>query len=101
MIATKEASNTSSAKMDHVVSVPVDLREMSAAHPISNQSMHRTAGVMSLNASGLDGNENRVFEGADEPKDYSDEANTSELAQVSQKGGDFQHFSFVLNVLAI
>ncbi|KAL5971362.1 hypothetical protein TSMEX_000925 [Taenia solium] len=81
MIATKEASNSSFVKMDHVVSVPVDLREMSAAHPISNQSMHRTAGVMSLNASGLDGDENRVFEGVEEPREYSDEASTNELAQ--------------------
>ncbi|KAH9278076.1 hypothetical protein ECG_09313 [Echinococcus granulosus] len=81
MIATKEASNSSSVEMDHVVSVPVDLREMSAIRQMPNQSMHRTAGVMSLNASGLDGSENRVFEGADEPKEYSDEVNTSELAQ--------------------
>ncbi|VDM30711.1 unnamed protein product [Hydatigera taeniaeformis] len=81
MIAPNEASGSSSVKMDHVVSVPVDLREMSTDHPTSNQSMHRTAGVMSLNASGLDGSASRVFDGADEAKEYSDEANTSELAQ--------------------
>ena len=68
--------------MDHVISVPTDLRDMKNIQ-ILDQSIHRTAGIMSLNAMEVNEIDSQISGSSKDQREGSDEANTSELAQVS------------------
>lgn len=50
---------------------------------MSSRAMHRTEGNLRLNAAGLDESRSKISEVADSNQEISDEANSSELAQVS------------------
>ncbi|VUZ41551.1 unnamed protein product, partial [Hymenolepis diminuta] len=76
----QEVSDRYQLKLDHVLSVPVDLREMKAAQ-IPNPSIHRTEELMNLHTTELDESNSRISVSVEESKEESDEANTSELAQ--------------------
>lgn len=80
-MAMQEVSDRHQLKLDHVLSVPVDLREMKAAQ-IPNPSIHRTEELMNLHTTELDESNSRISVSVEESKEESDEANTSELAQV-------------------
>ncbi|KAM3186610.1 hypothetical protein ACTXT7_003966 [Hymenolepis weldensis] len=79
-MAMHEVSDRPQLKLDHVLSVPVDLREIKAAQ-IPNPSIHRTEELMNLHTTELDESNSRISASVEESKGESDEANTSELAQ--------------------
>nr|CDS25514.1 conserved hypothetical protein [Hymenolepis microstoma] len=79
-MAMQEFSEPSHLKLDHVPSVPVDLKEMKAARmPIP--SIRRTEELMNLHTTELDESSSRLSDSIGESKEKSDETNTSELVQ--------------------
>ncbi|VDN97788.1 unnamed protein product [Rodentolepis nana] len=80
-MAMQEFSGRPHLKLDHVPSVPVDLKEMKAARmPVS--SIRRTEELMNLHTTELDESSSRLSDSIGEPKEKTDETNTSELIQV-------------------
>ncbi|KAM7532658.1 hypothetical protein Aperf_G00000130644 [Anoplocephala perfoliata] len=75
-MAMQEAPRQPPMKLDHVLSVPVDLRDMEATQIIS-PSIHRTEELINIDSTGLDESRNQISPSAEE----SDDVNTSEVAK--------------------
>ena len=69
-------------KMDHVISVPTDLKGMKNTQMYS-PAIHRAPSIESLNRAETNEGGNKHFDTPNGHHEGSDDANTSELAQVS------------------